>query len=472
MDRHSVLPLVVSVVLLAVAGPAPAQNLDHLKCHKVKDPLRLPPTTADLPAELQPEFGSPGCVVIKPKLFCVPTSKMNVQPAPPRPDITGQGLVTDYICYSIKCPLEPGDRVVTDQFGTRTETKYRSSLLCVPAVKGAATTSTTTTTATTSTTTTTAFPPPTNCCGPEQMVLQSVAGGLREIGPFPPDAFPAGAMLTINSAAGASFPTCTHPAIVPAGGLTVPPFCLAGLGFTAQITTTGCVSGGTDGSGTLWDGGAACPDANVNKTADTSDGVCNPAGEPCNTSSGGAANNTLGNVDAVRGGGPCGASGVHASLDIPVHEIWWEASDFSCPDTDGTFNPPADALVVQFDYLLTLATESANADFVDQNGDSCSYAGAGLSHTKHCSTDPTKPCGTNGVCSPGSCVDGPLVGAPATSACCQLGKTMRLVGAHPTFTGGPTLFDTLLHFSVPMQVTACNPWPGSQSCTLPDSCAD
>src|SRR5437867_10955099 len=120
--------LSVALLSFVVATPARAQNLDHLKCHKVKDPLRLPPTTADLPAEIQPEFGSTGCVIIRPRLFCVPTSKVNVQPAPPRPDITGQGLLTDYICYSIKCPLQPGDRLVTDQFGTRTQTKYPSSL--------------------------------------------------------------------------------------------------------------------------------------------------------------------------------------------------------------------------------------------------------------------------------------------------------------------------------------------------------
>src|SRR5213593_3936275 len=141
MAGHPLPRLALSVALLsaAAAGPAHGQEfLDHLKCHKVKDPMKLNGTTADLLTDLQPDFSASGCVLIKPKLFCVPVSKVNVQPPPPRPDVTGQGLATDYICYSIKCPLQPGDRVVTDQFGTRTETKYRSSLLCVPAVKGEA----------------------------------------------------------------------------------------------------------------------------------------------------------------------------------------------------------------------------------------------------------------------------------------------------------------------------------------------
>lgn len=147
--------LLLTVLLahgVAVPAPAGAQGvLDHLKCHTTKDPLRLS-AAADLAATLQPEFSDSGCTIGKPKYFCVPATKQNVVPPPANPAVAGQTLVDDYVCYRLRCPTRPPDREVVDQFGTRTQTRYRSSLLCVPAHPTNTTTSTTTTTSSVTTT--------------------------------------------------------------------------------------------------------------------------------------------------------------------------------------------------------------------------------------------------------------------------------------------------------------------------------
>lgn len=110
--------------------------LDHLVCYKMKDPLKLQAST-DLLAELQPEFSQQGCILVKPIEFCVPAAKLNTNPQPVDPNIVGQSLSTDFICYQAKCknPVPPPDRQVIDQFGDRLEEGYRVAKVCVPAKK-------------------------------------------------------------------------------------------------------------------------------------------------------------------------------------------------------------------------------------------------------------------------------------------------------------------------------------------------
>jgi hypothetical protein len=91
-----------------------------------------------------PQFGvAPNCKVGKAKLFCVPAEKAVISardkatklPITPLP-VTGPNP-GDRICYKVKCPEPfPPDTQVTDQFGTRTVTKFKTQLLCTPAVKG------------------------------------------------------------------------------------------------------------------------------------------------------------------------------------------------------------------------------------------------------------------------------------------------------------------------------------------------
>jgi hypothetical protein len=130
-----------SLLAVVLASAAQGQTLDHLKCHKMKDPLRLK-ATADLTA-LDPNFSAQGCTLGKPKLFCVPATKSNVQPPTAAPlDIDGQQLANGFICYAAKCPGGP-DGAVSDQFGSRTETRYITTLVCAPAIEASVTTSTT-----------------------------------------------------------------------------------------------------------------------------------------------------------------------------------------------------------------------------------------------------------------------------------------------------------------------------------------
>ncbi|HJQ82566.1 MAG TPA: hypothetical protein VKA21_00710, partial [Candidatus Binatia bacterium] len=212
-------------------------------------------------------------------------------------------------------------------------------LVCKPCVGSCARGSTTTTTP--ASTTTTTVPPCEGGCPPAQIVMQSTAGVLA-VGTLAAFPFPAGVTTVIDI--GTAGDGCRHDAIVPAGGYTVPLFCIPALGFTSQVTATGCVAGGTAGMGAFWDTAAgAAPDADVVRVGDTSDGACDPGGQPCTPA--GAGGNTLGNVDTTRGDQTIDAPGLHARLDIPARSLTWVAADASCPDADGTYDAGTDTLV-------------------------------------------------------------------------------------------------------------------------------
>jgi hypothetical protein len=130
-------------VLSVATGQAGAQGvaagkLDHLLCYEMKDALKVD-ASVDLKAELQPEFSQAGCRVIKPAKFCVPATKIVTQTGSTGPDIVGQPLRDDYVCYLLKCPRDvfpaiPA-KLVGDQFGRRRQGRYKVVELCVPARK-------------------------------------------------------------------------------------------------------------------------------------------------------------------------------------------------------------------------------------------------------------------------------------------------------------------------------------------------
>jgi hypothetical protein len=138
---RAVVALLVTSLGFAVGGPslARAGTLDHLVCYRTLDPLQIQ-ASADLLAEIQPEFTATGCLLRKAAEFCVPATKTNVNPPPPFPGASGQTLQNDYVCYTAKCvtPGTPANKLVTDQFGSRVERKYRVSKICVPARKAPA----------------------------------------------------------------------------------------------------------------------------------------------------------------------------------------------------------------------------------------------------------------------------------------------------------------------------------------------
>ena len=125
-----------ALVLQAATAPAQGTVPDHLFCYKMQDPLQIS-TAVDMLAELQPEFSQKGCVLKKAVQFCVPAVKANAIPAPPNPNIVGQPLQDDYICYKATCPdsVRPASKVVTDQFGQRLEKQFQPVTVCVPAKK-------------------------------------------------------------------------------------------------------------------------------------------------------------------------------------------------------------------------------------------------------------------------------------------------------------------------------------------------
>jgi hypothetical protein len=137
-----------SIALLMVSTlPAAAQVPDHLKCYKVKDPIPRVAYTADLNGFV-PEAG---CLVKMPaKLFCVDTTKTNVNPTPP--GAPAGNPAGRFACYKLKCPrVTPPSLEWTDQFGARTLQPVAAKMLCAP--EGASTTTSSTTTSSTTTTT-------------------------------------------------------------------------------------------------------------------------------------------------------------------------------------------------------------------------------------------------------------------------------------------------------------------------------
>ena len=136
--RKLMLILCMLVVALAWrdATLAAAGTLDHLLCFDVNDDLK-PGAVVDLDTALQPEFRQAGCGVVKVTKFCVPTTKNPIPPVPTGPNVVGQPLRGDYVCYQVKCPKDVAvsDKLVADQFGQRLQRKFQPSELCVPAIK-------------------------------------------------------------------------------------------------------------------------------------------------------------------------------------------------------------------------------------------------------------------------------------------------------------------------------------------------
>jgi hypothetical protein len=150
--KQSVATLFAIIAVAVIASSAAAQPADHLKCYKMKDPLKLS-ATADLNT---PSLGlDPNCRISKAKFLCVPGSKTNVtaidkatgNPISLLP--IGGANPGKRVCYKIKCQAQAPDQPLTDQFGARTVGKLKASLLCTPA----STTTTITIPTTTSTTT-------------------------------------------------------------------------------------------------------------------------------------------------------------------------------------------------------------------------------------------------------------------------------------------------------------------------------
>jgi hypothetical protein len=290
-------------------------------------------------------------------------------------------------------------------------------------------------------------PPTLPCCPAGRMTILGSPGGFYTEATIAPFAFPGGTQITIEI--GSPDGSCKHAAFIPPGGFTAPAFCQPALNFSTRYDASGCEGGSADGNGMVWDGNAPCPDPEVAKVGDTSDGTCNPPGQPCNTMAGGAGNNELGDTDTTRGDTVCDTAGLHAQLNVPVQVTTWLNGDADgCPDPDGVVDG-GDIVVVQREFILSPTTDLASAAFVDKNGDTCKRAGFGP--------------------------DGPLTvtGAPAAGPCCVVGQPLTLVTAGVDLQGGGPIFDVLYTHTSPATVSACSAPGPAQTCTLTtDPCDD
>ena len=175
-----ILTVIATVFVLGLLGSqANAQPYDHFQCYKVKDPAKFK-VDVDLQRLQVQQLGGPERCQVKgkAKLFCAPTNKTpdaatfqdsSVPPLVPNGHV-GPDQEQDLLCYKIKCPDNevPDSLDVNDQFGERTLRKFKTSMLCTPAVKVFDSGTTTTTS-----TTTTTVPPPAPC----DLVAQNQCGG-------------------------------------------------------------------------------------------------------------------------------------------------------------------------------------------------------------------------------------------------------------------------------------------------------
>lgn len=152
--RVPLFPFVSAVVFVAATGDALAQSFDHLKCFKIRDERTFSGASVDLDA-LPAEFGLQSCTIKgRAKEFCVPADKtVTAIEGGTLIGVDGEELTLNRLCYQLKCPnLDVPAQLVSDQFGSRTVSAFKTVKLCTPALLGAPPTTTTTTTSTTTTT--------------------------------------------------------------------------------------------------------------------------------------------------------------------------------------------------------------------------------------------------------------------------------------------------------------------------------
>jgi Putative metal-binding motif len=150
---HRVASAIALALALCSTGAVAQPVSDHLRCWKVKDPVKLK-GVVDLDSAAHGLDA--GCKISKTVLYCTPATKTVVEatnqatktPIDPLP-VTGSDPGAR-VCYKVVCPKrEVPSEIVTDQFGNRTLVPGRTSMLCTPAVTGVPTTTTSSTSTTT-----------------------------------------------------------------------------------------------------------------------------------------------------------------------------------------------------------------------------------------------------------------------------------------------------------------------------------
>jgi hypothetical protein len=133
--------LTVAAIALAIGAVAPmpaAAQFDHLECYKIKDSHKFE-ATADLVPALTPPFPvAAGCEIqVKGRQYCVAVDKQLTSSTAPSVEFPTTDVASDFLCYKVKCPkADISDTEVTDQFGTRTISRFKTIQICAPAVVG------------------------------------------------------------------------------------------------------------------------------------------------------------------------------------------------------------------------------------------------------------------------------------------------------------------------------------------------
>jgi hypothetical protein len=254
-----------------------------------------------------------------------------------------------------------------------------------------------------------------------------------KVSTFLPFAFPSGGVTIQDVSAGNG--SCVHNTVIPyPGGFSTPVFCVPALGYTVQVTQTGCGVGIIDSNG-----GSDLTTTEKGDTSFTNGGSC------ITTQSCAAFVDSSGEINIQVGDGTadtCSTGGTgNAMVSIPVNTVTWLSTN-GCPDTDGDPNGGDDTIITQFPQTLDLTTDRATAQFADNDLDGCSLRGAG----------PAGPFTQNQICfgagNPYACCTGAgtgtCVGNGAIGKCIDFGlNTVNVAGGGTVFSSAAPLHDLL-----------------------------
>ncbi len=272
---------------------------------------------------------------------------------------------------------------------------------------------------------------------------QTTTGGVLKVSTFLPFQFPSGGTTVQDVSAPNG--QCVSDTVVPyPGGLTVPLFCVPALGYTVQVSQTGCGIGVIDS-----DGGSDLTTTEVGDTSYNLNGCA--ASQSCSSFV-----DSSGNIDITVGDGTadtCSTGGTgNAMVSIPVNTVTWLAEDSSCPDADGAPPEGGDTIITQFPQTLDLTSDRATASYGDLNADGCSLKGAG----------PAGPYTMNQMCfgagNPYACCTGAGAGTcsgnGAIGQCIDFGaQTVSVAAGGTVFSSAAPLHDLLFTTVQPANIT-------------------
>jgi hypothetical protein len=285
------------------------------------------------------------------------------------------------------------------------------------------------------------FPPLGKTCPlKSKMYALDLANGKFKMATFKSFDLPSG---SIRLDVGPGDASCVHKAVVPyPDGFGLKAFCIPALNFTMVIKQTGCGIGRIDSNGGS--------DFTVRELCDTSSPSVCKAAQPAGCSSSGSDN--AGQVDITVGNGSadvCAApKGANMVVEIPVRTTLWLDASNACPDPE--FERGIDTLVLSFEQVLDLTTDTATADFVDLDKDKCCIAGIGTASN----TSPCSPGGAGPYAATGSCLDLAGLDAPGTD--------VTLVAAGGVPSGSTPIGDFSYSVTLPAELKTSGAYAGAK----------